>query len=148
MARLIFLDVDGVLNREADSIVHAEGWLPDPSDVMEQELIQNLKFIVDAAGAEIVVSSSWRHFKDAYRILLAALWTHGLRVRDRTPGGLGKRGDQVKAWLAGEDGEPSYVILDDHDDFLPAQRPHFVHTDPAQGLTLADARAAIQILLN
>lgn len=39
-----------------------------------------------------------------------------------------------------------YVIIDDEEDILSEQRPHFLKTDPRHGITEEDVNKAIEIL--
>lgn len=54
--KVIFLDIDGVLNDENNTT---------PNYVNEQ-MVQRLKKIIDATGAEVILSSSWRHAFENY----------------------------------------------------------------------------------
>ena len=57
------------------------------------------------------------------------------------------RGCEIKGWLSKHGDEVSnYAIIDDMDDILPEQQPHFVWTNEEIGLTEGDAAQAIIIL--
>ena len=56
--KVIFLDIDGVLNDEGDE--------REKGVVIEPYFVQNLFQIVDKTGAEIILSSSWRYSYGAY----------------------------------------------------------------------------------
>src|SRR5690348_12305315 len=78
MKKYIFLDIDGVLNSWETNQLYKDkyalgngfgGWFteedtPTLENVLwGEDLVQNLKFIVDATNAKIVISSTWRcHF--------------------------------------------------------------------------------------
>ena len=55
--KVIFLDVDGVLNSQQ----LFEKCEDDQLISVDEDNIKNLKTIVDATGAKIVLSSSWRY---------------------------------------------------------------------------------------
>lgn len=57
MRKIIFLDIDGVLNSadHLDHTKHCNGY----SDISPKK-VKLLKKIVDRTGAEIVLSSTWR----------------------------------------------------------------------------------------
>ena len=55
--KVIFLDVDGVLNSQQ----LFEKCEDDQLISVDEDNIKNLKTIVDATGAMIVLSSSWRY---------------------------------------------------------------------------------------
>jgi len=53
--KIIFLDVDGVLNHE-----HSPGWTGGHWLVLDTECIWNMNRILRETGAKIVLSSTWR----------------------------------------------------------------------------------------
>ena len=55
------------------------------------------------------------------------------------------RGEDIECWLD-EYGRPDYVIIDDLNDFFPAQHDCFIETNPIVGITETDAQKAIEIL--
>ena len=57
MNKLMFVDVDGVLNNRATLSAGTSCWLLDPNCLLL------LKDIVDKTGAKIVISSTWRCFE-------------------------------------------------------------------------------------
>ena len=99
-----------------------------------------LNDIVAAAGADVVVSSTWRYGKTVAELqeILEAEGFIG-RVLDKTPIGApgADRGEEIAAWLA-EHAVAGYVIIDDHVD-MGSLRTHLVQTHPARGLQSADA---------
>ena len=64
--KVIFLDIDGVLNSDASLMV---------DDRVEGDLILNLKYIVDKTDAKIILSSSWRLY---FKLLKINLKLHKL----------------------------------------------------------------------
>ena len=109
--------------------------------------VGNLRKIL-ATGAAIVISSSWRY---AHRLgSLRMMW----KVRelpgeiiDTIPCGATyiSRGEDIEFWYD-EHGRTDYVIIDDLDDFSPAQHDRYIKTNPIVGITEADAQKAIEIL--
>lgn len=66
---LIFLDIDGVLNRQPEN--PRKEWKDFHANDermfgFNPENVKNLKYIIDNTNAKIVVSSSWRHFDDYF----------------------------------------------------------------------------------
>ena len=130
------LAVEGKPNKDA--------WGPlfDPSAV------ENLRLIIDNTDAAIVISSSWRY---AHRLgSLRMMW----EVRELPGEIIGtipcgvtyiSRGEDIECWLD-KYGRPDYVIIDDLDDFSPAQHDRYIETNPIVGITDADAQKAIEIL--
>ena len=136
---MIFLDIDGVL-------APIRRW--DRYGDLDPACIRVLNDIVARVGADIVVSSTWRYGKTVAELqaMLAAQGFAG-RVVDVTPTGApgSGRGDEIAAWLA-EQEVGGYVIIDDHGDVGPL-RTHLVLTQPAHGLTEADAPHVIATLV-
>jgi hypothetical protein len=139
MRRVVFLDIDGVL-------APIRRW--DRYGDLEAACIQVLNEIVARGGADVVISSTWRHGKTIAELqeLLAAEGFAG-SVLDKTPTGEpgADRGQEIAAWLA-EHPVDGYVIIDDHVD-MGELRPHLVQTHPAHGLQPADAARAIAMLM-
>lgn len=156
--KVIFLDVDGVLNSE----VSREQERNNFDNWMEHEVsemhVNNLKKIVDATGAQIVLSSSWRfdHPKATGRdfivdplmkVLDRKLKAVGLDIIDVTPDLRGKiRGAEIQDWLDRHSEVERFVILDDDVDMNDEQKPFFVNTTFKNGLTDELANKAIEIL--
>lgn len=161
--KVIFLDFDGVMNTERyiagrrRSGLQASdryGYLFDP------EAVENLRRIIGATGAEVVISSSWRlegeeRMKDMWheRALPGQLiGITGQSLHANFPMSAGEKagaakGEEIRSWLKGHVPQPySYVILDDEADIRPEQLPHFIQTNPRIGITRADAERAILIL--
>ena len=79
MKKVIFLDVDGVLN--SSRTLHE-----DISS--EDDLILNLKELVDKTGAKIILSSSWRLSTEAVAALMDKLDKFGLVISGMTCDGV------------------------------------------------------------
>lgn len=156
--KVIFLDVDGVLNSELSREQernHFDNWMEHEVSEMH---VNNLKKIVDATGAQIVLSSSWRfdHPKATGRDFIAdplmkildrKLKAVGLDIIDVTPDLRGKiRGVEIQDWLDRHSEVEKFVILDDDTDMTDAQKPFFVNTTFKNGLTEDLANKAIEIL--
>jgi hypothetical protein len=136
--RVVFLDIDGVL-------APIRRW--DRYGDLDPACIQVLNEIVASGGAEVVVSSTWRHGKTVAELqdMLDARGFAGCVV-DTTPSDIpgACRGDEIAAWLA-EHPVDAYVIIDDHA-AMGELRAHLVQTHPARGLQPADAPRAIAML--
>jgi hypothetical protein len=160
--KVIFLDIDGVLNVYCQS-------RDKYGCNFHQHLVDNLQTIIDATDAKIVISSSWR--VDGIDIMRAMWDSRKLpgTIIDVTPdlyytysGPDGdddySRGDEIQLWLDSHYDVTDYVILDDDNDMLPNQMKNFVQTnhnlkhpdcvDRGYGLTKICADKAIKILNN
>ena len=160
--KIIFLDIDGVLNL-----------IPQGHDefggIFHSHFVNNLKRVIDETGAKIVISSTWRH--DGLQRMKDMWEKRNLPgdVIDITPdcnvlfkeGSFNfldeiDRGHEIEYWLVKHPEVKNYVILDDDNDFLPNQRGNFVRTannvnhpdcvDIGYGLTNECANLAIKIL--
>jgi len=137
--RVVFLDIDGVL-------APIREW--DRYGDLDPACIQVLNEIVAHGGADVVVSSTWRHGKTVAELqeILAAEGFIGF-VLDKTPTGAPGtgRGDEIAAWLT-EHSVGGFVIIDDHLD-MGELRTHLIQTHSARGLQPADAPRAIAMLM-
>jgi hypothetical protein len=109
--KIIFLDIDGVLNT-----THTENPRKFPY-LVEPELVERLKALKEATGAEIVLSSTWRY--DPVGLLAAK--HHGIPFIDATPDLPQKpRCDEIAQWIHVHPGVERFIVIDDEDDDLEA----------------------------
>ena len=174
MNKILFLDMDGVLNstppvksrkrkrKDADRALYG----------IDVFLARRLRKIIQETGCKIVFSTSWRYFKDHpvegsdwrktlldelkcdERLILGdtpdmsymqASWTWGTPMR--------RRGREIKAWI---DANPDYAVpgnfrfcvIDDVVDDITnvIDESHVVNTDYRRGLQNKDVERAISIL--
>lgn len=117
--KVIFLDVDGVLNYE-----HSKARCGEFIGI-DSDKVKKLKEIVDATDAAIVLSSTWRlgynkdhcDLENHAKYLSNKLGKQHLRSVGMTPD-LGRngafRGHEIKAWLdKNDDIVDGWVVLDD-----------------------------------
>ena len=148
--KIIFLDFDGVLNSEKYlRNCGRYGVIADPVRMIY------LKKIVDATGAKIVLSTSWReHWNenteecDETGLRINEIFrVYGLCIYSKTPKLDSFREDEIKKWLDEHEGIESFVVLDDA--FLSADflNGHFVRTSNYRdGLNEENTMDAIKIL--
>lgn len=139
--RVVFLDVDGVLNVRLGSL--------------DEDKLQRLKWLVAITGAHVVVSSSWRHSEEQVLRLTRALREIGIVPIGWTPdlsqqgeGGLWEskpRWMEIRAWLEAHPSVDQWVILDDLADMWPFN-DRFVRVDGQVGLTNDDVMLALGTL--
>lgn len=154
--KIIFLDVDGVLNSEEFYMAHKE-------DIELQQIdevcVKRLKQIVDATNAKIVLSSSWRGGwdKDPKKIdqfcmqLVKMLAKYDLVIVDRTCYlETWDRSKEVQIWIKEQKERiDSFLILDDYNYNWKKRgyEEHWIQTDFADGgLKEEHIQRAIQIL--
>lgn len=135
--RVLFLDVDGVLNTR-----------PGALDVDKLNLLRHLVIV---SGASVVVSSSWRTVPEQYERLIDALAGVEIMPIGCTPDLTIKKGElhlskdrwqEIEGWLQENLHVDQCVILDD----LPSMGPlsaYHIKTFPEFGLTHLDIMAAM-----
>jgi hypothetical protein len=132
--RVIFLDVDGVLNR-------AGAFKLKKQRTVDTDLLNNFKTVVSETGAQVVLASTWRHdpggISDARQL--------GIPFDDVLPDLRPRsRGDEVRQWLATHATAGRYIVIDNDDDDYGSAA--LFQPNPHKGLTLKTARAAIAYL--
>ena len=150
--KLVFLDVDGVLNSTAYLLgpprkptLHEEG--------ISRSMVEHLNLLLRATGAKVVISSTWRCYVPLPK-LVEMLERRGFQgeVIGQTPDMPGMdRGVEIEAWLEAYDENPegedieAFVIIDDNADMEP-HMARLVQTDAAFGLTSAEVTEAFRVL--
>lgn len=156
MRKIIFLDIDGVLNSADyfDTVKGCKGYKE-----IDSEKVKLLKEIVDRTGAEIVLSSTWRDLvkrKDEpdhpmYIYLTDTLHEYGLEIIEHTPYINQNRPKEIKAWIdAQSDKDIRFVSLDDdypqHEYDEVGIGDCLIKTDFSTGMTEAHAKRAVELL--
>ena len=159
--KVIFLDIDGVLNcATSKSFCH-----DDTCSIItgiDSDKVKRLAKIVEATGAEIVLSSDWKDGWSKYytsskpshaKYLDNHLYKKGrLTIKDKTPStGRGSwfRGEEILTYLKLHQDIENYIILDDtfFEDFDNENIiDHLIITDYKYGLTDENVKQAIEIL--
>lgn len=114
--KVIFLDIDGVLN-EAGS----DSRTPLKFLGIDQPKVARLKKIIDATDAKVVLVSTWKEDWDPHAkehpidtaYMLNALAAEGVSLFDRTYDNMSDRGHGIVNWLAQHPDVDQFVILDD-----------------------------------
>ena len=149
--KILFLDIDGVLNSDAfaDYMLEEDNVDIFNEDMLDERAIIQLKKIIMATDAEIVLSSSWRWYKDTRDKVHRQLQAKDIDFVDTTPLEIDtamSRGMEIKAWLEEHPEVERFVILDDDDLRIQEYVPYHVKTTFRYGLTREKAAEAIQIL--
>lgn len=145
---VIFLDIDGVLCLERSHLAFAEDTASIWNDLCPtaSALIRRL---CEKTGAQIVISSTWRHHKN---FLFPALDKHGLSKyvfgdrEDDSTGWLTPaffkecRGFEIDHWLKKYKPE-NYLIIDDTPDFIKGQK--ILLTDTEHGFGAQEYKRAL-----
>jgi len=133
--KIIFLDIDGVLNNYY-TLGEGANWDPD--------LVKILNRIIKETKAEIVLSSTWRQITQYCDIIKNDM---KIKYIGETPKLWEKRGVEIQTWLDENPGVEKFVILDDDSDMVHLM-PHLLQTDGEFGLTNEIADEAIKRLNN
>ncbi|MCR4852660.1 MAG: hypothetical protein K5893_03620 [Prevotella sp.] len=152
--KIIFLDFDGVMDTAYYGIILHKNDMPEHDKygvVFDPDCIQNLKYIINQTGANIVVTSTWKVFMSYQDIL--KMWEDRKLpgfVTDVTPTPVGnhKKGDEIDLWLKECGEECGYVIIDDLDAhcFNEYQLSRLLTVNPFNGLDKETAIKAVRIL--
>ena len=156
--KLIFLDIDGVLNSE-------RFFVDNPPEITRSQIDSNaVKLLNQLTEAKVVVTSSWG--EDGGRTT-KALEAHGLKLpivgytkKVHYQFEWACRGNEIEEWIQSKyDGmcgtvwgdeyrnaDYEYVIFDDDCDMLLGQKDHFIQVNRFTGLTQEDIDKAKKIL--
>lgn len=140
MSKYLFLDIDGVLNHDEwfESVHykrHQENW---KKSMFDPECVARVNKILEATGAKLVVSSSWRTMGDLKEIFEGIGLPTDFNITPCADMIYSReeyaydspvfwRGNEIKYYL---DRHPAdnYVILDDGTDMLDEQLDNFIQT--------------------
>ncbi len=162
--RVLFLDIDGVLNSH-------EPLCPEAMcGRLHADKVARLNRVLRETDARIVLSSAWRYFVHRGEMSLAGVdWllrSHGVigrrligvtrpdTMQERNPKWDGstpwpvcnERGLQITDWKRQATEIGPYAVVDDLDIGISAAGHPFVQTDGKVGLTDADADRLIELL--
>lgn len=148
--KVIFLDIDGVLNTES--------WRNSTEEYFEKPISEEkmplVKYIVDYTDSKIVLTSSYRQYwnegaKQASEIgkyMNEIFAEYGVKIHSKTrwlPGN--NRRLEIEAWIGEHDSQISnYVVIDDID--YGFDKKHFVKTSDETGIDEFAVEKAINIL--
>ncbi|MCH5249017.1 MAG: hypothetical protein J1E98_03770 [Lachnospiraceae bacterium] len=165
MNRIIFLDIDGVLNSNFWNDSHQR----EISDgtLVDSEKVKLLAMLVKRTNAKIVLHSGWKYWFDQdlkplrpeVENLLMLFKKEELLLGDITPNYSTEeirrnkkfslvKATEILAWLAEHNDVDNWVVIDDLDLHRKEIEMHQVKTDPSIGLTIDDVYKAEKILLD
>lgn len=135
LMKVIFLDIDGVLNSRQT---------PNPRElpyIVDKRLLRRFKTLIKRTRAKVVLASTWRY--DPAGLFSARYWgipfIGVIPDRPKRP-----RCDEILAWLKAHPKVTRFVVIDDDDDQLDAL-PLF-QPSPSTGLTTEIVNAAADYL--
>lgn len=163
MGKIVFLDIDGVLNSSFWNEAHQK----EISDgtLIDEGKIKLLAQLIKRTNAEIILHSGWRFWFDSETTplrpesekLVNMLADEGLKISGMTPDLTTEeirrtkkfsyvKADEILLWLELHHNVSGWVVLDDlalHNELVAR---HQVMPDPAAGLTLDNIAEAEKIL--
>lgn len=154
--KVIFLDIDGVVNC-SDTKERS----PSKAIGVEQSKIALVKQIIEATGAKLILSSTWRigwfyeetgsHDRDEqdWHYLRDEFFKQGLWFFDYTPLDKSRhRGTEIQTWLdKWEDEIDSYIVIDDSMyDIWEMHEGHLIETSFGYGIQDEHVKQAIELL--
>ncbi|MCX4313420.1 MAG: HAD domain-containing protein [Clostridia bacterium] len=117
--KVIFLDIDGVLNSHKYDA--ERDW--NVLSFIDETRLPLLKSVIDATGAVVVLTSTWRVEWDRDesgrtpdgKYISDTFDKFGIDIFDKTPdlGMSADRADEIREWLSGRTDVDRYVIIDD-----------------------------------
>ena len=156
--KVIFLDIDGVLNSE-------EFFKNNQSEAIDRSNAKILKSIIDKTGAAIVMSSGWRLWfddnmmpKNRYsQCLFDILCEFNIKLFGKTPDFSTEeirtkktfshvKAKEIIAWLSEHETVEKYVVLDDFNLNNEEINSHLVRTNAQIGITEDDAKRVIDMI--
>ena len=163
MSKIIFLDIDGVLNSNFWNGEHQR----EISDgtLIDLEKVKLLRQIIDKTDAKIVLHSGWRFWfdsdakpirKEALR-LVGMLEQEKLGIYDVTPDFSTEeikrtrkfslvKASEILAWVKAHPDVSNWLVLDNFDLHSEEIEKHQIKTNQETGLTQADVEQAIRFL--
>ena len=165
MKRVLFLDIDGVLNSNFWNDSHQR----EISDgtLIDEEKVKILVPLIKRTNAKIILHSGWRIWFDAElkplrteaKRLIDIFAKEGLSIEGVTPDltteeirrskkfSLAKA-EEILLWLETNTDVSGWVVLDDLDLHNEQIEKHQVMPDQAIGLTLEDVEKAERVLMS
>ena len=156
--KVIFLDVDGVLNSE-------EFLKNNPDQLIDKNKVSILKNIIDKTGAVLVMTSTWKLWFDdnmmprgGYSKRFYDIFSlFDIKLFGKTPDfsteeiKMTKTFSHVKSkeiiqWLNSNKNVEQYIVIDDLDLRDEEINKHLVRTDGSIGITEEDAKRVIKMI--
>lgn len=154
--RVLFLDIDGVLNSHAWL---EQGHMKSHTKMethFDPEACRLLNTVIQRTGCELVLSSSWRIGHDVSWIetVLQKRGCPLAKFRGETPNLILEdnsnddlRGREIEAWLKAADFKDAFVIVDDSND-MGRLLPRLVRTSWRTGLTAEAVEDIVEMFDN
>ena len=165
IVRVIFLDIDGVLNSNFWNDNHQTEI--NDGRLIDIEKIRLLSTLIKNTNAKIVLHSGWKFWFDSAlhplrkeaEHLKKLLGQENLMIADVTPDYSTEeikkskkfslvKASEILAWLNEHKEVDKWIVIDDLDLHNPEIEAHQIKTDPHIGLSMEDVHKAESMLLN
>ncbi len=132
---VIFLDVDGVLNRDSTTERIMSSMSSSPLVGLDEELVQRFLGLLARVNALVVLSSTWRAVPDLRLSIQARVPIYD--VTDSSQSGRGRfaRGREIADWIESHTDVLRFAIIDDDPGIFPRHLSSLFSTSPHIGLT-------------
>ena len=156
--KVIFLDIDGVLNSEDHAIYCHENpkFIEEGGSIyVDPYPVLYILQLIDEMDLKLVISSSWRtwdlestikEFNRYKSLCRLTQYIVGITPRNMDDRVWVDRGEEIQQYLNEHPEIDNYVIVDDDNDMLDSQRDNFVRTNNRHGLTIYDCDKIREIL--
>ena len=150
--KILFLDVDGVLNSFAPPNEHSIYWENSYCYPFNDISVSLIKRLVEECKLTIVLSSSWRLLKEDLDSIERFLRTYGMVIFDETPiirdSKKYVRGREIQMWLDKNKtlGITDFIIIDDDND-MGELSDKLILTKGSKGFTYREFTIAKQRLI-
>ena len=165
MSKVVFLDVDGVLNSNFWNDTHQR----EISDgtLIDEEKVKLLATLIKRTSAKIILHSGWRFWFDSEleplrteaERLVELFAKEGLAIDGVTPDLTTEeikrtkkfslvKAEEILLWLSLRDDVTEWVVFDDLDLHNSQVEQHQVKTEQRIGLTAEDVKKAEKILVD
>ncbi len=144
MVKVLFLDIDGVLNSE--EVIRKS----DTANVIAPKLVEKVNTIIRQTDCLVVITSTWRiyHNLPELKTILVSNGFNGTII-GVTPDNISKNGDrgsEIQDWLDANKEVKRFVILDDNEDMSVELKRYLVKTSWLKGIEDCHVDMAIKIL--
>lgn len=127
--KILFLDIDGVLNCSDTFKDQPRG------DAIDDDMVRCINRVIDVTGCKIIISSAWR-FCYTLPVLRRKLGEHGL-LPNTVIGVTGRgdgRGNEILAWLALHPEVTCWAAVDDDSFDMGPVKDRLAHTSFQTGI--------------
>lgn len=142
--KILFLDIDGVLNSTRSAIAF-DGY-PYPNrfkNKFDEVAVSLIRLLCANTNTSICLSSTWRHYITDIKKFAKEM---DLPIISKTPEKISSnRGEEIGLWLK-ENKVDKYAIIDDDCDMLKEQLPYFVKVDGRNGLSYENYTKLVELL--